>query len=303
MGSLAKLELVAGVTRLDISDISNFVWQGHAGMGMAQLHRIVMRAPEQHGDSDIGYLLDPRIIQLTVRLMANGFDAMYDLQNTLLAMANPSNTPLSLCFTRVVAGVVSQIDCHAVGGLDFSTNERRGYSVVTQLTLRANDPTWYDPTPGYIGFNLGGGAGGWDIPWVIPWAVGASTINTSQAINYTGTADSYFWGAITGPITNPIITFADGTNTFTLDFTGITIAAGHHYTIDTRYPYKTIMDDDGTTLRNGELTTASKLATIVINKCKAGETSHETTVSVTGSSVTTATRIDVNYYTRYLAAR
>lgn len=299
MGTLVKLELVAGATRLDISDIQNFLWQGHAGFGLAPLHRLMIRGPQQSGDTDMGYVLDPRMVQLVTRIMGNGIDDMYNKQDQLLRMVNPTITPISLCFTRIAAGVVRQMDVFGLGGLDYATQERHGYTVLTQIMARANDPTWYDPTPGYVGFSLGGGGGTWAIPWAIPWALGASTINTSQPIVYPGTADSYFWGTITGPITNPIITFTDGTFTYTLDFTGTTITAGHYYTIDTRYPYKTVTDDAGV-VQNGTLTTASNLATIVINKCKPGETNHNTTVTVTGSSVNAATRIDINYYLRYI---
>jgi len=301
MGALSKLELVSGATRLDISDVANFSWMGYAGFGMAQLHRLVMRGPQQSGETDMGYLLEPRMIQLTIGIMGT-YDNVFTKQNQLLNMCSPSNNAIGLCFTRINAGVASQIDVFPVGGLDFASSERGPRHVISQLSLRAPDPTWYDPTPGYLGFGLGGGAGAWQIPWAIPWAIGASTINISSPIIYPGTADSYFYGTITGPITNAIITFTDGVSTYTLDFTGVTINAGDVRVIDTRYPMKTIVNSSAVN-KNGDLTTASNLANIVIAKCLPGETTHTTTVTVTGSSINAATRVDINYYNRYNAAR
>jgi hypothetical protein len=303
MGTQVKLELVAGPTRLDISDIQAFLWQGHDGMGMVDLHRLAIRGPQQNGETDMGFLLDPRMIQLAVRIMGTSIDDMYNKQNQIINMCNPSNTPIGLCFTRLNAGVVSQIDVFAVGGLKFSTTERKGFTIVANISLRAEDPTFYDPTPGYIGFGVGGGSGVWAIPWAIPWAIGASVVNATGVIAYPGTADSFFYGTITGPITNPVITFSDGVTTQKLDFTGITINAGHSYLIDTRYPYKTVLYDDGTTIKNGDLSLDSNLATIDINKCLPGEAVHNTTVTVTGSVANAATRIDINYYNRYIASR
>lgn len=299
MGSLVKLELIANGQRLDISDIANFVWQGHAGFGLANLHRLLIRGPQQMGDTDMGFLLDPRMIQLTTRLMGASIDDMYSKQDQLLRIVNPTNSPISVCFTRIAAGIIRQLDAFAVGGLDFPSAQREGFTMVEQLMLRCPDPTWYDPTPGYQGFSLGGGAGTWAIPWAIPWAIGASTINQSAQINYPGTADSFPWLTITGPITNPVITLTDASGSQKLDFTGITIPAGHSYTIDTRYPYKTVLYDDGTN-KVGDLTTDSVLATFSFNACLPGETTHANSVTVTGSSANAATRIDLNWMNRYI---
>ena len=302
MGDNVKLELISNGQTLDISDVTNYKVLGQAGFGLSPLHRILIRGPQQHGDFDLGYLLDPRLLQLTVRLHATSVDTLFTLQNQLISFCNPTNSDLSLRFTRVASNVVSQIDCYCVGGLDFAVAKWEGFNIQEPLQLYANDPTWYDPTAQYLGFNCGGGANTYTIPMVVPHMAGTSTINASGVIPYTGTADSYFYGTITGPVTSPVITFSDGTNTYTLDFTGTTIAAGHYFTIDTRYPYKTVIDDTGAN-QNGALTTASNLATIVINKMKTGESAHNTTVTVAGTSANAATRIDINWYNRYIAAR
>lgn len=299
MGVLVKLELVVGSTSLDISDIQNFMWAGHAGFGMAALHRLLIRGPQQMGDTDIGYLLDPRIIQLTARLMATDIETLYTRQDQLLRMLNPSNTPIGLRFTRLVSGIVRQLDVFAVGGLDFPTTGRGGYTMLEQVTLRANDPTWYDPTPGSLGFSAGGGAAAFAVPLAVPHAVGASTVNQSQPISYPGTADSFPWMTLTGPITSPVITVSDGTTSQKLDFTGVTVAGGDVRVIDTRYPTKSVVDINGAN-KNGDLTTDSNLATLDINKCVAGQAVHPSTVTLVGSGINAVTRLDFNFYNRYI---
>lgn len=299
MGATVKLEIVANSTRLDISDINNFMWQSHAGFGLAPVHRQTIRGPQQSGDTDMGFLLDPRNIMLSIRIMGTSLDDLFSKQAQLLQMTAPSASALSLCFTRLASGIVRQIDGYAVGGLDFASAQRGGFTLVTPIMIRSNDPTWYDPTTGFVGFSVGGGSGTLAVPLAVPINVGASTINASQAINYAGTADSYPFMTITGPITNPILTVADGTNTYALDFTGVTIAGGDTRVIDTRYPNKTVVDASGTN-KVGDLTTASALATLKITKLSPGETTHANTVTISGSSVNSATRIDVNYFTRFI---
>ena len=299
MGVLVKLELLAGATTLDISDIQNFMWAGHAGFGLANLHRLLMRGPQQMGDTDMGYLLDPRMIQLTTRLMGTDLETLYTYQDQLLRMLNPSITPVSLRFTRLGSGIVRQIDTFAVGGLDFPSAQRDGFTMLEQIMLRANDPTWYDPTPVLIGFGAGGGGGAWAIPWAIPWALGASTANQSQPFNYPGTANSFPWITLTGPINNAIITIADGFTSQKLDFTGVNIAGGDIRFIDCRFSMKSVVDSAGAN-KNGDLTTDSNLATFAVNQCAAGESVHANTITLVGSGITNVTRLDFNYYNRFI---
>ena len=50
-------------TRLG-SESFTFSYLGDQGFGLAPLHRITTRGPLQHGDSDIDFRLDPRILQI-----------------------------------------------------------------------------------------------------------------------------------------------------------------------------------------------------------------------------------------------
>ena len=131
-----------------------------------------------------------------------------------------------------------------------------------------------------------------EVPLEIPHPVGASTIDITQNVNYTGTWHSFPHKIrITGPITNPIVT--NLTTDEVLDFTGITIAAGDYYDLDLRYGYKTVVDDDGVSVLD-ELTAASDLAAWHLK----AETINS--IQVEGTAVTVATKVEISYFTRYL---
>jgi hypothetical protein len=299
MGELVKLELIANGNALDISDIDNYVWQGHSGFGLANLHRLILRGPQQHGDTDMGYLFDPRIIQLNIRLMGTDLDDLYDKQQELTGYANPNtNSTISLRFTRIAANIVRQIDAYVVAGLDFASSQRHGFTVLEGITLRASDPSWYDPSGVAFDFVAGGGSAALVIPKLIPFSMGASTIDNSQAFGYAGTSDSFPVITITGPVTDLVIT--NNTTGEKLDFTGVTIAGGKVYTIDTRYPYKTVVDE-AVANKNGELTVDSNLASFHLAGRRPGENSRSNSIHVTGSAVSGATQINLAYFTRYIS--
>ncbi len=68
----------------------------------------------------------------------------------------------------------------------------------------------------------------WDIPWSIPWSMGATDANVSRLIDYAGTAITKPTIAITGQITDGVLTNA----TTGQSIGGFNIAAGEVYTID-----------------------------------------------------------------------
>jgi phage-related protein len=134
------------------------------------------------------------------------------------------------------------------------------------------------------------------VPTVIPMTVGASTIDTSQSATYAGSFLSYPIIRITGPITDCIIT-----NTSTgeiLDFTGLTIAAGDYREIDCSFEHKTVVDSSGVN-KLSDLVEGSDLATFHIAD-DLEVLSGVNSISVSGSAVTLATRIDITYFTRFI---
>lgn len=213
------------------------------GWGLPPMHRLTVRGPMQHGDSDLGYRLDPRAIPLIVNVYADSVEDMYDRQAELMEFLKPSNTALQL---RVVypTGRTRQIDCYADQGATFPTGAWQGYMQPVPVRLICNDPTWYDPAGAATTFELGGGAGtAGVVPFTVPWYVGVSTLDSAYTIDYDGTWLTYPTIRITGPIRDCIITNA-GTDEV-LDFTGTTIGAGTYMDVDLRYGYKTVKDSSG----------------------------------------------------------
>jgi hypothetical protein len=170
-----------------------------------------------------------------------------------------------------------------------------GFSFKAGPMFRCPDPTFYHPTATAVTFSLGGGGTSFTVPSQVPWQVGASNISASHTISYTGTWRTYPQMRITGPITDCVVTNASTGET--LDFTGTTIAAADYYDIDLRYGRKTVVDASGTN-KVADLTESSDLATWHIGddqEIPGGTNS----ISVSGTSVTGATKVEVLYYVRY----
>jgi len=218
-----------------------YCWHhGDSGMGGPPMHRLEERGPLQHGATDLGFRLDPRVIQLILGLFAETKPEMFQ-KRAQLARIFPPGAVGSLKWT--MDGLVRQIDGNLMEGMDYSSQDRKGLWQRTAIVIKCADPTWYDPAGQALTFELGGGGTGTPVPTPVPTPVGASTILTSIAINYAGDWLSYpHLIRLVGPLTNPIIT--NLTTGETLPFS-TTIAAGHYYDIDLRYGYKTVVDELG----------------------------------------------------------
>lgn len=289
----STLELIVGGDTLDISDDTNYRHLSHDGFGMSPLHRITERGPLQHGETDRDFRLDPRLVNIVLLLRADTWAAgHFDRREELLSYLSPLRMT-KLRFTND-DGDVRQLDCYCVSGPTFASKDIIGKNIKAGFTLKAHDPTWYDPSGDGETFDLGaGGSGsGLHIPFEIPFEIGSSTINVSKPVNYTGTWHSWPHKIrITGPITDPVIT-----NTTTgekLDFTGITIAGADYYDLDLRYGYKTVVDSAGANVID-ELTSDSDLATWHL------EADTVNNIHVAGTVATSSTSVAISYFVRYL---
>lgn len=285
------LEIIRGATTLDISDEISFIHEANDGFGMPPLHRLTERGPLQHGITDRGYRLDPRVIQLVIPLLAD-WDDHFTRRAELLDVLNPVyDQALTLRFT-LPDGSIRQIGCHASGGPVYATADQiaGGSNMRAGFTLICPDPAWVDPTPRAVTFGQTGGGTAWEIPWPIPWTLGGSTLGDTYSLDYPGTWLAYPRIRITGPVTNPVIT--NLTTGDKLDFTGYSIATGHYYEIDLRYGYKTVLLD-GITNKISELSSDSDLATWAIIP---GPNS----IQAAGSSIDGNSRIDISYQDTYI---
>jgi len=288
------ISVIIGGVETQLSTLGALV--AHLGWGMAAIESFAERSPGQHGDTWAGFNLGPRIGHLVFKSVTGELDDLYALREDLLSLFSPLSSEIILKFGASGTLDERRFSTHLVGGLEGEWDVQ-GWGVQKfEVSLKASDPTCYDPTGEAWTFSLGGGEDGFFVPYDVPYAMGASVINQTQVITYPGGWLSYPLIRITGPITDPVIT-NDGTGDV-LDFAGITIAAGHWYEIDCRYGQKTVVDEAGTN-RIAELTAASDLATFHIApdpELADGINS----IRVSGSAVDASTKIEITYFVRYL---
>lgn len=286
-------QLIRGTTELDISDLINYHVVEFDGFGMSPVRRLTQRGPLQNGDTDVGFRLDPRTMRVAVLAYSSTPAAMHTKREQLLGMLYPgeSTNPVKLRWTYN-GTTQRQIDCHVQGGLSLGSSGLIKNNWRDVVEFRASDPTWYDPVGGSVQFAQTGGGTPWAVPVVFPTNFGASNLSGSATIDLSDANawDTYPIIYATGPVTNLVIT-----NTATgdkLDFTGSSIGGGVTYTIDLRYGNKTVIDSTSTN-RINQLTSDSNTATFRLVR-------GNNTITVTGTSITAATNIYIQYNTRFV---
>jgi len=291
------IQLIRGAETLNLHEL---ITQGvmrlaESNVGLPPVRRLTERGPQQHGDTDVGYRLDPRVITLLVLLDSiDDVSSYWGLRRMLQSMLKPSNVPLALRYT-LPTGDMREIAVTYAGGLSFDSAERTGTMHRAAIQLRAADPIWYNPIQSTFAFALPVGVNNWPMPWVIPWGIGTTTLNATLAVTNGGDWEAYPIITIIGPITNAKIT--NVTTNETLDFTGYTITGGTTITIDTRYGYKTVTDQTGTS-QIDKLLAGSSLATFKI-AADPDALSGTNIINVTGTGSTGATSITIQYHERY----
>jgi len=291
---MADLYLIQGADSILLSDNVHYRHLSHDGFGMPQLHRLTERGPLQHGETDLGFRLDSRLVNLVILVMGADWDDHWVRREELLSFL----TPVAMTRLRFILdnGAIRQLDCYCVQGPFFASIDTVQYSIKVGFTLKAADPVWYDPGGEGMSFSLGGGTDTMLVPTVIPMTIGASTVDASEVVDYSGTWLTYPTIRITGPITDcKIVNNSTGEK---LDFTGITIAAGDWYEIDCRYGYKTVKNAAGAN-KIADLTDDSDLASFHI--AAAPEVAGgQNSITVTGTGATLATAVSFVYFTRFI---
>lgn len=249
---------------------------GDQGFGLAPLHRITTRGPLQHGDSDIDFRLDPRVIQIPLIVQNTSASPKYNsyvIRDALLDIFQPQYPGyIEVTTGNGVSTITRRLDVRVLGGLTFDVDPTE-YHVRTVVQLRADDPTWYDPalttlTVGNLQFGL--------------------NVNYTQSGNWI----SYPIIEVTGPVTNFSVSgIPSGSISVN---TGFTIAAGVTYYFDLRYGYKTVYTGPNQTGTNviGNIDPVSTLATFAM---------FPGTYSLlcTGSGRTAATQAVFKYNSRF----
>lgn len=286
--------IVAG-TRYRLDDGNPFYWVGDDGLGMAPLHRLSERSPVQHGETDLGFRLDPRNISIILDTVCFNRSSWEQARAKVLDIFKPSNTPITLEL-ELNEGTF-RIDTYYIGQMTMPSVDRIGWSQKILVQLKAPDPTFYKSSIEDILFALGGGSDTMEVPTTIPMTVGASSIDSIYSVNYEGTFKTYPSIRIKGAITDPVI---ENTSTgLKLDFTGVTIAAGDYYDIDLRFGYKTVVDSNGDNQISKLVSESSDLVDFAIEPAPTVPNGNNS-IRVTGTGITENTEVRLTYYNRFV---
>lgn len=284
-----------GTDSYDLSDKQRYLWMEDEGLGMAPLHRIVERGPQQHGETDLGFRLDPRVIKVVIGLFGTDEGDYWDARDALMRIFAPTNDAIQLRF-GLPNGSTRQIDVYTVGEFQLASKDRSRLAHKVGIMLRAPDPTFYDPDGLSVTYGVGGASAGFTVPMAVPTGIGSTSINQTKTITYTGSWRDLPIIRVKGPITSAVIT--NTTTDERLDFTGTTIAAGDYYDIDCRYGIKTVTDSSGTN-RIDKLVNTNDLNTFHL--APAPEAPGGTNdIRVYGTGISDTTEIYIQYNLRYL---
>lgn len=289
--NFGTLEIMRSGVALDLTDVENYVLENYEGFGMPPLHRIMERGPLQHGESDRGYRLDQRVIQLVLMLRGSSWGSIYDRRQDLINQLSPTNdAALNLRFTQP-DGTVRQIDGYCTDGPQFSKKDSRRYQLQrAAFRLICPDPAWYDPTRQSVRVVGVTGGVGFAFPGEVPWTFGGTTMMTNTSLDYAGTWLDYPEIEIIGPVTDAKVEHLDTGDV--LDFDGVTIDDGDSYIIDCRYGIKTVVDSAGAN-KISDLTPDSDLATWHLFP-------GTNNLAFSGTAAGTNTAVVIRWYNRYL---
>lgn len=266
------------------------------GLAMAPIRRLEERGPLQHGVTDVGFRLDPRVFHLTLKTQGSTLAALYNNRAQLINIFKPMpSTPFSIRYV-LDNGAIRQIDCNLNSEMKMDEKDREGFLQVCVLTFRAPDPCFYDP--GQQNITWGNTVGSQlAVPLSVPLQISSNlAINQTYPLNYQGTFPAYPVITLKGPIKDPVIwNFTTGEK---LSFAGYSVPGGFTYTIDTRYGYKTVYDQNGVN-RLGQLSSDSNLATFHLEVDPLAP-SGINGILIEGSGLNSNSSATLSYYTRYL---
>lgn len=292
-----SVDAIVGSTTYPLSGRNPYAFISLSGCGLPPVRRIKERGPQQHGSTDVGFLLDERMLNLALLITGSSLSDLDQYRDDLAEILKPlESTAIKLRVTRDDSAV-RQIDCFVAGMVDFpnTLQERIGSSQLVVAQFEAADPIPYDPTLQNIIFDTSAGSA-YFIPMEVPFLyTTGSTIDRMTSLTYGGKWEVYPKIYATGPAQNLVIT--NETTGKVLDFTGHTIASGDTYEIDLRYNYKVVTDQDGVRVTDA-LTDASDLATwrIVPSPTAPGGVND---IRVTAAAATAATSVRFEFYNRY----
>lgn len=145
---MATWQAIVNGTTYNLSDRNPFDVVTVTGVGSAPVRRLSQRGPLQNGETDIGFRLDPRSINLVLAFAPATLALADAARDTLARIFGPRQSiPVQLRYTRDDAAV-RQLDCYAVGMVDMPVTEEDRVGVLQRVAVQlvAPEPLWYDPS-------------------------------------------------------------------------------------------------------------------------------------------------------------
>jgi hypothetical protein len=251
----------------------------------------------QHGETDVGFRLDPRIITLLLAMPTQTYSAYWTARASLLSilLSTSESDDITLRFT-LDNGSVRSLDCHYVAGGGLATSEEANSRLQKiPLMFSAGDPTFYNPTSTTATWTIASIAG-LIFPITFPIIFGSDTIDVSETITYTGTWISYPVFTLTGPMSYAQIRNTSTSEKLMLNYA---IPAGRTVTIDLGFSAKTIKDNTGLNLIS-YLSDDSDLATFHLAPAPEVAGGINVLTINAGSGIVGITQIEMTYYNRYI---
>ena len=298
---MATWSILQGNNELMLSGRAPFDLVSVNGIGVAPIRRLTGRGPFQDGDSDLGFRLDPRLINLVLFFNAASLDAADASRDQLYEYLKPTAAAVQLRCLKD-NGELRQVDCYPVGMIDapISDQDRIWASQKMAVQLRAAEPVWYDPQLHYWAA-IGGastGTSGYAVPVTVPWVqTTSSTIDATLQLQYIGSWASYPVVTFFGPLAG--VTLTNQTTNQVLDLPTIVLGGGEYVTIDLRYGYKTVLDQLGDNVISA-LSDDSDLATWHLAPAPEAAGGMNVLRFEVGGSATDATGVQMSYYDRYI---
>jgi hypothetical protein len=123
------------------------------GMGMPQISYITQRGPFQHGETYLGFRLEPRIVQMTYRVNNCSRDQYWQARSTLLDMIRPNRQSLGSFEPGILRktlsdGSIREMKVFLLEGPRFeprNLDQWDEWGIQETLRWVAPDPTMYDP--------------------------------------------------------------------------------------------------------------------------------------------------------------
>lgn len=289
---MTTLQAIVDGDTYNLSDGTIGYRLAETGMGIAPLRRYSRRGPRQHGVTDTGFRLEPRLLQLGFVTVALTPAQHYSQRNTLMSIFMPSDDPILLRWT-LPNGDVRQIDAFYNGGLDFDSSGLLGLAQQFAVELYAPDPIFYNPTEVTVTATSDTWSGGLAVPMAVPMTVGESNYSSSDAIVYSGSWESYPVLRINGPIIDPVISHAElGLSIPLTSGWDSTIGPGNYWDIDLRSGIKTITNIAGVS----KLDALADENDLTVFRLVPGTN----TITMTGRGANGNTSLEISYHARYI---